>query len=446
MAFVLAATGSAVGLGNIWKFPYIAGENGGGAFVLVYLMCILIIGVPVMMGELLIGRRGRQSPSHSIAELAKEAGAPGIWSLMGFVGILASFLILTFYVIIAGWAFAYVFVAGRGTFNGATAEEVGSFFDNFLADPRQLLFWGTLVTAGTMVTIMGGVKKGLERAVTLLMPGMAVILLILVGYAMTTGHFVDGLSFLFKPNFSELTANGVLVALGHAFFTLSLASGVMITYGAYMTDDTSIFKTSVIVAAADTAVALLAGMAIFPIVFAYGLEAGEGPGLIFVTLPIAFGQMPMGWLFGTLFFIMLSLAAFTSAISLLEPTVAWVIERFDITRRLAVALTGSLLWFLSLGTVFSFNYWSKIKLFGKDFFGGIDYLTANIMLPLGGLLVAVFTAWIMKEEATREELGLGDSAVYTTWRFTMRYVVPIAISIVFLAKLGAFKKFGIDLS
>ena len=443
---MLAATGSAVGLGNVWKFPYITGQNGGGAFVLVYLICILIIGIPVMMGEILIGRRGRQSPSHSIADLAKEAGAPQIWTLMGFLGISASFLILTFYVVIAGWAVAYIIVTASGTFTGAGADAVGNYFGDFLASPRELILWSTLVTLGTMSIVAGGVRKGLERAVTWLMPGMLVILLILVGYALSSGSFIEGFNFLFKPDFTKLSADGVLVALGHAFFTLSLASGVMITYGAYLPEDTSIFQTSVIVCAADTAVALIAGLAIFPIVFAYGLDVGGGPGLIFATLPIAFGQMPFGQLFGCLFFIMLSLAAITSAISLLEPTVAWVVERFGTTRRRGVIITGVILWILSLGTVFSFSNPSKATFFGRTFYDNLDYLTANIMLPLGGLLVAGFTAWAMKESATREELGLGDSSVYSTWRFVMRYIAPVAIVIVFLAKLGAFKRFGIDLS
>jgi len=443
MAFVLAATGSAVGLGNVWKFPYITGQNGGGAFVLVYLICILIIGIPVMMGEILIGRRGRQSPSHSIAHLAKEAGAPQIWSLMGLLGISASYLILTFYVVIAGWAVAYVFATASGTFTGTGADAVGAYFGDFLASPLQLIFWSTLVTVATMVTVAGGVRKGLERAVTWLMPGMLVILVLLVGYALNTGSFMEGFRFLFQPDFGKLSANGVLVALGHAFFTLSLASGVMITYGAYLPDDTSIFQTSVIVAAADTAVALIAGLAIFPIVFAYGLDVGEGPGLIFATLPIAFGQMPFGTFFGTLFFIMLSFAAFTSAISLLEPTVAWIVERFSVTRLRAVMISGTVLWALSLGTVFSFSKWAEITLFGKTFFDNLDYLTANIMLPAGGLLVAVFTAWMMKPDATRHELQLGESRIYMTWRFVMRFIAPIAILIVFLNAIGVLN-FGGD--
>ncbi len=438
-AFVLAATGSAVGLGNVWKFPYITGENGGGAFVLVYLICILLIGVPVMMGELLIGRRGRQSPAHSIAELAKEAGASKAWSLIGLMGITASFLILTFYVVVAGWAIAYIFATGIGTFPGAGADAVGAYFDDFLASPMELILWSTLVTLGTMLIVAGGVRKGIERAVTLLMPGMLVILVLLVGYALNTGSFMEGFRFLFQPDFSKLSASGVLIALGHAFFTLSLASGVMIAYGAYLPEDTSIFQTSIIVAGADTAVALLAGLAIFPIVFAYGLDVSGGPGLIFATLPIAFGEMPFGQLFGTLFFVMLSLAAITSAISLLEPTVAWVIERFGTTRRRGVMITGGILWVLSLGTVFSFSTPSKVTFFGRTFYDNLDYLTANIMLPAGGLMVALFTAWIMKPDSTRHELQLGESHIYTTWRFVMRYIAPIAILIVFLNAIGILK-------
>ena len=442
-AFVLAATGSAVGLGNIWKFPYITGQNGGGAFVLVYLVCILIIGIPVMMGELLIGRRGRQSPSHSIAELAKEAGAPRAWSFIGFMGITASFLILTFYVVVAGWAVAYIFATASGTFVGISADAVGAYFGDFQANPWELILWSTVVTLGTAAIVAGGVRKGLERAVTWLMPGMLIILVLLVVYALNTGSFMEGFRFLFQPDFGKLSANGVLVALGHAFFTLSLASGVMIAYGAYLPEDTSIFQTSVIVAASDTAVALLAGLAIFPIVFAYGLDVGGGPGLIFATLPIAFGQMPFGQFFGTLFFIMLSLAAITSAISLLEPTVAWVVERFGTTRRRGVIITSVILWLLSLGTVFSFSTPSKATFFGRTFYDNLDYLTANIMLPAGGLLVAVFTAWIMKPESTRHELQLGESRIYSTWGFVMRYIAPIAILIVFLNAIGVLK-FGGD--
>lgn len=435
-AYILAATGSAVGLGNIWKFPYITGEHGGGAFVLVYLICIAIIGIPVMMGEVLIGRRAKRSPVNALTYLSDEAGASRVWVLIGWLGMLAGFLILSFYAVIAGWAFAYVFRSGAGVFTGGSADHVGEIFSAFTGNPLQLIIWTTIILFITMFIVARGVEHGLELAVRYMMPGMLVLLLILVGYAWNTDGFVDGLKFLFQPDFGKLTANGALVALGHAFFTLSLASGVMMTYGAYLPEDTSIAKTTFTIAAADTVIALLAGLAIFPIVFANDLEPGAGPGLIFVTLPIAFGQMPYGAFFGTLFFIMLSFAALTSAISLLEPTVAWLVERVGLTRQRAAVFTGITLWILGLGTVFSFNLLAHLTLFEKTFFDILDYTTANIMLPLGGLLIALFTAWIMSDRNTRHELELGESHSFTAWQFLMRYVTPIAIIVFFLHASG----------
>ncbi len=438
-AFTLAATGSAVGLGNIWKFPYIAGENGGGAFVLVYLICILLIGIPVMMGEVLMGRRGRQSPFNSVIELCDEAGATRAWAGLGVIGVLAGTLMLSFYIVIAGWAFSYALAAGRNAFNGASAEEIGSLFKSLTDSPVRLTTWSTFVSVVTGVIVWRGVQAGLERTVRLLMPCLFALLLLLVGYAMSTDAFMQGISFLFKPDFNQLSANGALVALGHAFFTLSLASGVMMAYGSYLPKGVSIAKTCLVVAAADTIVALLAGIAIFPIVFSYGLEPNAGPELVFVTLPIAFGQMPFGWFFGTLFFVMLVFAAITSAISLLEPVVAWLIERMRMTRGQATAAASFAVWVVGLGTVFSFNIGSDVLIFSKDFFGAVDYLTANIMLPLCGLLIASFTAWIMKERATRDELDLGDSPAYEVWQFTMRYVAPAAIVVVFLKAIEVIR-------
>lgn len=437
VAFILAATGSAVGLGNIWKFPYITGENGGGAFVLIYLLCIAVIGLPVMMGEILIGRRGKASPSRAFANLAEDAGVTRGWAAAGWMGILAGFLILSFYTVIAGWAVAYIFSTVTGTFTDGTGESIGAHFEEFTGSAWKLLFWSTVVMVGTTFTVARGVQKGIEQAVRFLMPGMLLILLILVGYAMSTGHFGEAVSFLFKPDFSKLTTDGALIALGHAFFTLSLASGVMIAYGAYLPDDTSIVSTSIIVALADTAVALLAGLAIFPIVYANSLEVAAGPGLVFVTLPIAFGNMPGGIIIGTLFFVMLVCAAFTSAISLIEPAVAWLIERLEISRGRAAIIAGTAIWVVSLGSVFSFNVMSDIHFMPeKTFFDTVDYITANIMLPAGGFLVAIFTAWIMSSKATREELALHDHPLFTAWQFVLRFVAPILIIIVFLNAIG----------
>lgn len=436
MAFILAAAGSAVGLGNIWKFPYITGENGGGAFVLVYLGCILLVGIPVMMAEIMIGRRAQKNPAEAMEHLAVEANANKLWKVVGSMGVITGFLILSFYTVIAGWAASYVFESGSGAFVGINGDQAGALFGEMLSDPIRLLSWSTVVILVTMLIVGRGLNAGLEKAINMLMPTLLVLLLIVVGYAMSTGHFVKGLEFLFAPDFSKLTTESVLVALGHAFFTLSLAAGAIMTYGSYLPKDTSIAKTSMVIAVLDTAVALLAGMAMFPIVFAYGLEPGAGPGLMFVTLPIAFGQMPFGIIFGTLFFIMVSIAALTSAISLIEPSVSWLTEKYKFSRLKACATFSLALWVIGVGVVFSFNIWADYKLFGKNFFELIDFLTANLMMPIGGLLVAIFSAWVIKAKVAQQELGLGSGLLFKVWQFTMRYLTPLGIVIVFLNALG----------
>ncbi|MCF6338227.1 MAG: sodium-dependent transporter [Gammaproteobacteria bacterium] len=435
--FILAATGSAVGLGNIWKFPYITGENGGGAFVLVYLLCIAAIGIPIMMAEVLLGRRGRQSPINTMKTLAREEGRSKAWALLGWSGVVAGFLILSYYSVIAGWGLAYVLNAGSGAFTDAPAAEIQNIFTALVASPGQLIFWHSLFMLMTMLVVARGVKKGLEVAIRFLMPALFVLLLIMVGYAISSGEFVRGLRFLFTPDFSKITGEGVLIAMGHAFFTLSLGMGAIMIYGSYMPKNASIAKTTMIVALADTTVALLAGMAIFPIVFANALEPGAGPGLIFQTLPIAFGSMPGGSFFGAVFFVLLVLAAWSSAISLIEPAVAWLVENKGWTRVKASAWCGFATWLVGLGTVLSFNAWSDYTLWGKNFFDLLDFLTSNIMLPLGGLFIALFAGWVMKSSSTADELRLPVNGVaHTSWRFLVRFVTPVAVIIVFLNAIG----------
>ena len=434
--FILAATGSAVGLGNIWKFPYITGENGGGAFVLVYLMCIAAIGIPIMMAEVLLGRRGRQSPINTMRDLAKEEGVSQVWQLLGWSGVVAGFLILSYYSVIAGWALAYVEKAISGGFTGQSADQIGKLFDSFVHNFSDLLFWHSLFMVLTMVVVARGVKRGLEAAIRWLMPALFLLLIIMVGYAISTGAFMQGLAFLFEPNFSKLSWNGVLVAMGHAFFTLSLGMGAIMIYGSYMPHDASIAKTSITVATADTLVALLAGMAIFPVVFANHLEPGQGPGLVFVTLPIAFGQMPGGVVFGTLFFILLTFAAWTSSISLIEPAVAWLVENRGWSRVRASLLAGVITWFVGIGSVLSFNHWEDIKRFKGTFFDNLDYLTSNIMLPLGGLFIALFVAWVLSRKSALEELNTGDHVGFKIWYFLVRFITPVAVVIVFFKAVG----------
>jgi NSS family neurotransmitter:Na+ symporter len=436
MAFILAATGSAVGLGNIWKFPYIAGENGGGAFVLIYLLCVGLIGIPIMMAEVLLGRRGRQSPINTMRILAAESGRSRHWQLLGWAGVIAGFLILSYYSVIAGWAMAYVARAASGAFTNQSPEQIAGIFKSLTSDPEKLLAWHTLFMTMTMVVVARGVRSGLEQAVRYLMPALFLLLIILVGYSMATADFTAGLKFLFKPDFGKLTWHSVLIAMGHAFFTLSLGMGAIMIYGSYLPKHASIARTSIIIAGADTLVALLAGLVIFPIVFAHGLNAGAGPGLVFVTLPIAFGQMPGGALFGSLFFVLLTFAAWTSAISLIEPGVAWLVENHGMNRVSAAVWSGALAWLVGMGTVFSFNLWSSPLAFGRTFFDLLDFLTANIMLPLGGLAIAVFAAWLMSRASTLDELEMGDGKPYRVWRFLVRYVTPIAVIIIFFNVIG----------
>jgi neurotransmitter:Na+ symporter, NSS family len=435
-AFILAATGSAVGLGNIWKFPYIAGENGGGAFVFVYLLCVVLIGIPIMIAETMLGRRGRQSPINTMETLATEADADPGWHYLGWLGVVAGFLILSYYSVIAGWASSYVLKAFTGSFSDADAIQIKDMFDGFIASPIQLIFWHTVFMLATMLVVVRGVNSGLEKSVRFLMPSLFVLLMLLVAYAMTSGAYERGLDFLFTPDFSKIDGDAVLTAMGHAFFTLSLGMGAIMVYGSYLPHDVSISKTAILIAGTDTVVAILAGIAIFPIVFANGLEPGAGPGLIFQTLPIAFGNMAGGWLFGVLFFIMLVFAALSSSISLIEPAVAWLVENKDLSRERACLWSGLVTWLLGLATVFSFNIWAEFKVFDRTLFQLLDYLTANLMLPIGGFAIAVFAGWIMKQQHSEQELKMPNIQYYQVWKFLICYVSPAAVFLVFLNVVG----------
>lgn len=446
LAFILAATGSAVGLGNIWRFPYETGVNGGGAFVVIYLLCIALIGLPVMIAEIMLGRRGRQSPINTMATLAREEGHSNWWGGLGWMGVLAGFFILSFYSVVAGWTLAYVVeTVATGGFKGIDAAASGEKFGALISDPWTLLGWHTLFMAMTMLVVARGVQSGLERAVTLLMPTLFALLILLVGYAMATGAFNEALSFMFTVRFDQISSEGVLSAMGQAFFSLSLGMGAIMVYGSYLPNDSSIARTAVTVALADTAVALLAGLAIFPIVFGSGLEPGSGPSLIFQTLPIAFGEMSLGLFVGAAFFILLAFAAWTSAISLVEPAVAYLVENRGHTRLFASFLVGGLAWLLGIGALLSFNLWSDYTLWGLTFFDLLEYLTTKIMLPLGGLFIAIFAVWVMSESSSRHELGKSEpkiNAIFPFWRFAVRYIAPIAIVAIFLNVIGVFDAIG----
>jgi NSS family neurotransmitter:Na+ symporter len=436
LAFILAASGSAIGLGNIWKFPYLAGENGGGAFVLVYLLCAVAIGLPIMMAETMLGRRGKRNPVGTMAVLAEEAKASPHWRWIGWVGVVAGFLILSYYSVIAGWAMSYILKINSALFEHIDANGATRLFNDFKSSPEYMLIWHTFFMAVTIFVVRKGVSSGLERLSRYMMPALFIMLVLLDFYAMGSGGFGKGFAFLFNPDFSKLTGGGVLVALGQAFFSLGLGMGSIMVYGSYLPNDISIARSSAFVVIADTAVALLAGLAIFPLVFANGLTPGMGPGLIFETLPIAFGQMPGGWLFGMVFFTLVFFAAITSAVALIEPAVAFLTEK--VGREMACLYSGGICWVLGLGTAFSFNIWADVKLFGKNIFELVDMLTAEIMLPVGGVLIACFAGWVMKREHSEAELALEDPKHYQWWRILVRYVAPIGIGLVFLDAMGLF--------
>jgi NSS family neurotransmitter:Na+ symporter len=437
--FMLATAGSAIGLGNIWKLPYMIGVNGGSAFVLVFIACILIVGIPLMMTEILLGRRAQKNPFNGIEALAIEAKASPYWKLLGGMGMLTGLLILSFYSVIGGWVLYFITEAIKGSFVDIKAAESTANFNELLASPLTLLFWHTVFMCLTMGVVARGVNSGLEKANNILIPALFFILLILLGYSMSVGDMQAAYHFMFSLDFSKITPVAVLSALGHAFFSLSLGMGSVMVYGSYLQRHVSIARTTIYIALADTMLGLLVGLAIYALVFANNLAPNAGPGLIFQTLPIAFGHMPWGSLIATLFFMLVAFAAWTSAISLVEPTVAWIVENTKISRKVSAVALGLAVWLLGITVVLSFNDWQHVKiLFGLNIFETLDKLTSTILLPLGGLLMALFAGYFMKRDHVQDELNL-DNRGFKLWRITNNYISPIAIIAVFLYLFGLVK-------
>ncbi len=433
VTFILAAVGAAVGLGNIWKFPYVVGSSGGGAFVLVYLGCVLFIAIPILIAELWIGRAGGHSPPIAMANVARAAGRSRAWALVGYMGMLVGYLIATYYSVIAGWTLAYIFKAGSG-FGDAAPAAVSQQFDELLANPQALVAWHTVFIAIALFIVGRGLKDGIERVVTILMPALFAMLLLMIGYAAVEGDFGAALGFLFSTDFSKLDGATVLVAIGQAFFSISVAMGLLMTYGSYVPKSVSLTKSALIIAGADTLVALLAGLMIFPLVFGNNLDPGSGPGLIFRTLPAAFADMPGGTIFGAMFFILLAFAAVTSLIAIIEPIVRFAEGKWNMRRRNGVLIFGALAWAIGLLTVFSFNIWADVYPLGqfevfadKTAFGLIDYFTANLMMPLGGILMALFVGWLVKPSVLAADLSFGSALVASAWLWMIRIVVPLAV-------------------
>ncbi len=437
LGFILAASGSAVGLGNMWKFPYEAGQGGGGAFVMVYVICVALIGLPLLVSEIALGRRGGKSPSLSVAAVAEESGASRWWGIGGAIGIAASFLVLAFYNVIGGWSLSYLQFAITEGFNNVSGESSAAHFNQLLADPMTMLFWHSIFSLMVVIVVAKGVSSGIEKTVTILMPALFLLLVGLIIYATTTPGFGSAISFLFAPDLSKLTTDSMLNALGQAFFSLSLGLAIMLAYGSHLPKDVSIGNAAIKVAIVDTFVALGAGIAIFSIVFGNDLPAESGPGLIFVTLPIAFSSITGGYILGIMFFFLLLFAAWSSAISVLEPSVERVIDKQKLSRPISAWLVSVAAWALGILCIYSFNQLADFKpwwLTGRTFFDFFDHITTNIMLPLGGLVIAIFSGWFMKEQYAKEELAFSDT-MFALWRFMIRFVTPTLVLVVFVYNL-----------
>jgi NSS family neurotransmitter:Na+ symporter len=440
--FLFASVGVTVGLGNLWRFPFMAGENGGAAFVAVYLAAVALIGIPLIVAEMIIGRRGGRSAVGTMGRLVRERRASPFWKLIGALSLIVPFFGLTYYAVVAGWTVDYLVQSLAGGFGDFNADLSRAANDKLQAAPWRMILSHTAFILLTIYIVRRGLNEGLEPATKIMLPALFVLLLILVVYAMINGDSAAALDFLFALEFSKITPQVVFMALGQAFFSMAIGVGAMITYAAYGPKVTDLGTSAGFIAGADATVALLAGLAIFPIVFAAGLSQSEGPDLLFVAMPVAFGNMPGGLFFAPLFFLLLFVAALTSSIGMLEPVVAWAEEHKGWERRRSSIFIGGLAWLIGLSAVLSFNVWRDVRLFGflnmfEDFniFRTIDFFVANLMIPLNGLLIALFTGWVLSREEVRDELAAAGRLVFAYFFFAIRYLAPAVILIILVANL-----------
>ncbi len=438
MGVIMAAAGSAVGLGNIWRFPYILGENGGGAFLIVYLVIIFAIGIPVMMSELVIGRRTERNPVGAFRMLSSRRP----WYLVGMMGIVAAFMILAFYTAVAGWTLEYIYQILIGGIKGKSSADLTVMFDVFRSESFRPALWFSVFLLATAGIVLGGVRKGIEKSTKLLMPLLFILLLFMCVKALTLPGAGKGVEFLFKPDFSKITGTTVLMALGQAFFSLSIGMGTLITYGSYIPKDNKLASTAVQVSMIDLLVAVLAGLAIFPAVFAFGISPASGEALTFIVLPGIFQQMTGGMIFAFTFFFLLAIAALTSTISVMEVIVAYFSEQLNLSRRTATMIATASMFILGISASLSWGIMKDVKLFSLNIFDLFNYTTANILLPVGGLLIVGFLGWFFPGSSVRDELSNGGTLrvrYYSLYRFIIRFVAPVAIALVFLNGLGLLK-------
>lgn len=441
LAVVAAAAGSAVGLGNIWRFPYELGQNGGAAYLLVYLAFVVLLGMPVMLSEFVIGRMGQSDAVGSFKKLAPKRP----WWLIGVMGVLTSFLIMGFYSVVSGWTLEYIFQAIGNKFVNRDTAELATVFTDFSSDTLRPLIWMLIFMVVSAVIIMLGVKDGIEKSTKFMMPLLVIIIVALGVRALTLPGGIDGLRFLFQPDFSKINSAVVLSAMGQAFFSLSLGMGCMITYGSYINRKNHLSHTVVEVTALDSLVAILASIAIFPAVFSLGINPGQGPELVFITLPKVFAQMPGGYIWAILFFILLAVAALTSAISLMEVVVAYLVEELKMKRLSATILVSVGIMFFGVLASLSFGAWKDVKIMDMNFFDLFDNLTSRILMPLGGLFISLFAGWVLDSKKLREEIsthGKFSVRFFPVFLILVRYVAPVFIILVMLNQFGLSKLLG----
>jgi neurotransmitter:Na+ symporter, NSS family len=438
VGIIAAAAGSAIGLGNIWRFPYVTGQNGGAAFLILYIAFILIIGVPVMLSELSIGRRAQRNAYGSFRFLKPDQP----WYLIGLMGIAAAFFILAFYSTIAGWTLEYIYRAVINDFSGRTSEDLSQMFSTFQQSAAKPLAWQLLFMFLTAFVVFKGVKNGIEKYTKILMPLLLILIFIISIRSLTLPGAAKGLEFLFKPDFTKIDQNVILMALGQAFFSLSIGMGTLITYGSYIRKNDNLGNTAFAVTAADTLIAILAGIAIFPAVFAFGINPSEGAGLVFITLPNIFQEMPGGYFWALSFFILLAIAALTSTISVLEVVVAFFAEELNLSRKKATVVAAASISVLGILCTLSQGPVKGLGFMGKDLFGILEYTSANILLPLGGFFIVLFVGWFMGKSAVIDEITNSKALsgrLLGIFFIIVRVIAPIAIAIVFLNGVGLLK-------
>ena len=432
VGFILAAAGSAVGLGNIWKFPYLAGQHGGAAFLITYLALAFTIGISVMLCEFIIGRAARKDP---IGAFAKLKG--GLWPIVGFMGIAAAFVILSFYSVVGGWTLAYILKMMTGVLVNGTSQELGKVFSNFIENPvRPIIFHAAFMTL-TIAVVIGGIGRGIERWCKILLPALFVIILILLGRSLTLPGAMKGIEYFLQPDFSKMNAAAFNAALSQAFFSLSIGMGAMITYGSYLDRTMNLPTSTIWTTSLDTSIAFLAGLVILPAVFAFGFDPNAGPGLTFITLPAVFANMPGGVVFAPLFFVLLAIAALTSAVSLLEVVVTYLVDEKGVSRKTAAWGSGAVMFLIGIPASLSLGVWKDYTIFGKGIFDFLDYLSSNLLLPLGGIFIALFVGWFFSEKALEEATAGGKHRfpVARIWMFICKFIAPLAIAWILISGL-----------